>query len=1029
MQNKGAIRLLAIALALVSLFQLSFTWKTNSVRNDAIEYANGDPVKEYMYLDSIGSKEVYNFFWLKKYTFKECQERELNLGLDLKGGMNVTLEISVIDLVKNLANNSQDPTFVAAIEKAKTMQKTSSEGFVELFGKAFAEIDPNAKLASIFSTIELKDEIDYNSTNEQVLEILRKETQSAIDNSFNILRTRIDRFGVTQPNIQLLEGSAGRILVELPGVKDPERVRKLLQGTASLEFWETYQVSEVISYIGEANQKIKTIKENEEGIKVDTTSILNPTDTTSLIANKDTTSLLNNTDTTSILNADNDSIAPNQKEALAKFEKENPLYAVLRPYTNEQGQIMSSGAAVGYAYYGDTAKVNEYLKMKQVKELFPKELKFLWTIKPASWDKESKYYELIAIKVTTNDKTAPLKGDAITNAREEFESGSSDAQVTMTMNGEGANTWARLTRENIGNQIAIVLDGYVYSYPTVQGEIKGGSSQITGNFTISEAKDLANVLKSGKLPAQALIVEEAIVGPSLGQETIDASMISFLAAFLIVLLYMILYYNKAGVIASISLVANLFFIFGVLASLGAVLTLPGIAGIVLTMGMAVDANIIIYERIREELRNGKNLKLAIKDGFSGSYSAIIDGNLTTLITGIILYAFGHGPIQGFATTLCIGILTSLFSAIFITRIIFHFFLDRNKDIKFSFKFSENILRNVNYKFMEKRKMFYIISISVTVIGIVSLLVRGVNFGIDFTGGRSYIVQFEKGVKSAEIATMLSTDLDGNPEVKSYGAEDKMKITTKYKIDEDSKDVETEIITILYNNFKDLYTEKISIEQFTNNKILSSQKVGPTIASDIKTSAATALFLALLGIFLYIFFRFRNWQYGLGGVLALLHDAFFVVTVFSVLRGVLPFSLDVDQAFIAAILTIIGYSINDSVIIYDRIREYKILFPKRDNLENFNAALNSTLSRTLNTALTTLFTLVVIFTFGGEAIRSFVFGLLVGISVGTYSSIFISSAVTFDTLKKIDVVVEEKRRFEYKGGKKKEAVVEKEEIAS
>jgi len=1022
MQNKGAIRLLAIALALVSLFQLSFTWKTNSIRKKAVEFAKGDTEKEYLYLDSVGSEEVYNFLWLKKYTFKECQERELNLGLDLKGGMNVTLEVSVVDLIRNLANNSQDPTFVAALIQAKEMQKNSSGNFVDLFGQAFEKKDPNAKLASIFSTLDLKEEITFNSTNAEVLTVLKAQTKSAIDNSFNILRTRIDRFGVTQPNIQLLEGSSGRILVELPGVKDPERVRKLLQGTASLEFWETYQVSDVMSYINEANQKIKAVKYGEEELLNDSLSN-DSLNVDKNVTNKDTTSLLALDDSTkadnSILDKVGDSTNVSNEDALAKFEKENPLFAVLRPYTNDKGQLISTGAAVGYSHYKDTAEVNTYLKMKQVTELLPKELKFFWTVKPATWDKTEVYYELVAIKVTTNDRTAPLTGDAITNARDEFENGSSTAQVTMSMNGEGSNTWARLTRENIGKQIAIVLDGYVYSYPTVQSEIKGGNSQITGNFTITEAKDLANVLKSGKLPAQAIIIEEAIVGPSLGKESINASLISFIVAFVVVLLYMILYYKGAGLAASAALVVNLFFLFGVLASLGAVLTLPGIAGIVLTMGMAVDANVIIYERIREELRNGKGLKMAIKDGFSASYSAIIDGNVTTLITGIILYIFGHGPIQGFATTLCIGILTSMFSAIFITRLIFQFFLDKDKNISFSFKFSENILRNTKFDFMGKRKIFYTASIIVTVIGIISLLARGLNFGIDFTGGRTYVVQFDNNIKSNDVAQLLSDDFGSTPEVKTYGDDDKMKITTKYKVNEEGKEIEAELVGILYNNFKDKYAASITFDDFSNNKILSSQKVGPTIADDIKTSAVLSLFLALLGIFLYIFIRFRNWQYGIGGVIALLHDSFFVITIFSLLKGVLPFSLDVDQAFIAAILTIVGYSINDSVIIYDRIREYKFLFPKRSNLENFNNALNSTLSRTLNTALTTLFTIIVIFFFGGEAIRSFVFGLIVGIGVGTYSSIFISAAITFDTLKKVDIVVEDKRKFEYLGGKKKD----------
>jgi len=1038
MQNKGAIRLLAIAIALVSLYQLSFTWKTNSVKNDAKEFANGDPDKELVYLDSMASEEVYNFFWIKKFTLRECQERELNLGLDLKGGMNVTLEVSVVDLIKNLSSNSQDPTFEAAIQLAKEKQKDSQEDFVTLFGQAFAEIDKDARLASVFNTIDLKDRITYNSTNEEVLAVLEEETQDAIDNSFNILRTRIDKFGVTQPNIQKLSGNTGRILVELPGIKDPERVRKLLQGTANLEFWETYPVGEVIEYVNQANEKVRIIKygDAEDILNLENDSLsLDSTKISDVAQTTDTTkqqSLLNLDDTisdaTNILDSlKTDSTGLDQATALAKFEKENPLFAVLRPYTNNEGQLISTGAAVGYSHYKDTATVNSYLALKQVKELFPKELKFLWTVKPASWDEAEVYFELISIKVSSNDGTAPLTGDVITNARDELEGTSSTAQVTMTMNGEGANTWARLTRENIGKQIAIVLDNYVYSYPTVQSEISGGNSQITGNFTIAEAKDLANVLKSGKLPAPAIIIEEAVVGPSLGLESINASLISFIIAFLAVLAYMIIYYKGAGLAASVSLVLNLFFLFGVLASLGAVLTLPGIAGIVLTMGMAVDANVIIYERIREELRAGKGLKLAVKDGFKASYSAIIDGNVTTLLTGIILYIFGHGPIQGFATTLCIGILTSLFSAIFITRLIFTYFLERNKNISFSFKFTEHILKDTKINFMGLRKYFYIASITITIIGMVSLFTRGLNFGIDFTGGRSYIIELNQKTSTTDIAAVLTEDFGSMPEVKSYGVDNKVKITTKYKINVDGIEPENEITQILYDNLNGKYTNQASYEDFKDKSILSSQKVGPTIADDIKWAAALSILLGLLGIFIYIFIRFKRWQYGLGGVVALLHDGFFVISIFSLLNGVLPFSLDVDQAFIACILTVIGYSINDSVIIYDRIREYKTLFTKRSNLENFNGALNSTLSRTLNTSLTTLVSIIVIFIFGGESIRSFVFGLIMGIGVGTYSSIFISSAITFDTLRKVDIVVEDKKKFDYKGGKKKDKLDEEVEV--
>lgn len=1050
MQNKGAIRLVAIALALVSLYQLSFTFVTNSVRKDAVEYAGDNLEKESAYLDSMGSEVVYNFLWIRKYTFRECQERELNLGLDLKGGMNVTLEVSVVELIETLANHSQDSTFQKALRLAKQRQQQSQDDYVTLFGQAFNELDPNARLASVFNTIELKEKINFNSTNEEVLAVIRKETQGAIDNSFNILRTRIDRFGVTQPNIQELEGRSGRILVELPGVKDPERVRKLLQGTANLEFWETYDVKDIWNNIQEANNKLKELNNANESLLSDNdTSIVSDT-TTNLLETQDTTQtslLADNTDSTnteeSLLNQlEDDSLKTNNEAlTLAQFEKENPLFAVLRPITDNQGQLYG-GAAVGYARAQDTAKVNEIFRKKQIKELLPRDLKFLWTVKSPSWDKTETVFELVAIKVTNRDGTAPLAGDVVSNAREEFDEQKGSAEVTMTMNGEGTKIWGRITKENIGNQIAIVLDNYVYSYPVVQNEISTGNTSISGNFTIQEAKDLANVLKSGKLPAPAHIIEENIVGPSLGQEAINSGLSSFIIAFIVVLLYMIFYYNGAGLVANAALIANLFFIFGVLASLSAVLTLPGIAGIVLTIGMSVDANVIIFERIREELRAGKGLKLAIKDGYKNAYSAIIDGNVTTLLTGVILYTFGHGPIQGFATTLVIGIFASLFSAIFITRLIFQAFLDRNKPISFSIKLTENVFKNANFNFLGKRKVFYVISAIIILAGVVSLFTKGLNQSVDFVGGRSYTVSFNKPINTVDVSNTLANEFNSTPEVKTFGSDNQVKITTKYRIDDESPEADKEVEDKLYEGLVKLYNaENITKELFISGfKIAddgsvqragandpddlvfgrkSSMKVGPTIADDIKVSAIWAILLSLLVMFVYIFIRFKNWQYGLGATAALIHDTLIVLGLFSILNGILPFSLEIDQAFIAAILTVIGYSVNDTVIVFDRIREFLNLHPKRKRDENMNAAMNSTLSRTVNTSVTTFFVLLVIFVFGGEVIRGFVFALMVGIIVGTYSSLFISTPVTYDTMRKIKDVEVKTHKKEYLGGKKKD----------
>jgi SecD/SecF fusion protein len=997
MQNKGAIRLFAILFGVVCLYQLSFTVVTSLVEKDAQKYAKGDPQKEVFFLDSVASKPVYNL-GVKKFTYKECKERQINLGLDLKGGMNVTLEISNADILKSLSNNNQDPTFQKAIAQAQKMQNSSQKDFITLFGEAFAQIDPNAKLAAIFNTFELKDRINFNSTNSQVLDVLRKESASAFDNSFNILRNRIDRFGVVQPNIQKL-AATGRILVELPGVKEPERVRKLLQGSAKLEFWETYENSEIYPFLVQANERIKAITPSKEAATVAVDSLkTKKTETVAEPAKKDSTdALLSKLDKDTSTSLKNDSSkAKAQAAAKNGSAAEYPLFSVLRP--NVQNNQIAAGSVVGYAHYSDTSKVNHYLTNPQVKSVFPRDVRFYWSVKPFKYDKSGNIFELHAIKVTGRDGRAPLDGSAVTNARADFGQNKAVAEVSMSMSGEGARTWARLTKDNIGRCIAIVLDDYVYSAPRVQSEIKGGSSSITGDFSIDEAKDLANILKSGKMPAPAHIIQEAVVGPTLGQEAINAGFASFIIAFIVVLFYMIFYYARAGWVADIALLVNLFFLIGILASIGAVLTLPGIAGIVLTMGMAVDANVIIYERIREELRAGKGVRLAISDGFRHAYSAIIDGQLTTLITGIILFIFGSGPIQGFATTLVIGILTSLFTAIFISRLVFERMLNQNKTISFSHPFTADVLHGVNINFMGVRKWFYIASSSLLLIGFVSMFTKGFHLGVDFTGGRTYVVRFDQPVKTVAVQENLGKVFGDLPEVKTFGPSNQIKVTTKYMMDANAstQNVDSIVQSKLYEGLKPMLNNA-DVQAFNTKHLQSSEKVGPAIADDLKSAAILAVIFSLIGIFLYIFVRFRSWEFGVGGVVSLAHDALFVMGAYSLLPEVMPFSMEIDQSFIAAILTVIGYSINDTVIVYDRIREHTVLYPKRGLKELYNTAINSTLGRTMNTSLTVLFVLIVIFIFGGEVIRGFIFALLVGVGVGTYSSVLIATPIVYDTV--------------------------------
>ncbi|HOM39815.1 MAG TPA: protein translocase subunit SecDF [Bacteroidales bacterium] len=998
MQNKGLIIVLAVTLAIVSLYQLSFTAATYKVKSDARKYAKGDLVKEVAYIDSMSalSKDQWSFLG---YTFKECLKKELNLGLDLKGGMNVILEVSVEDILRALSNYNPDKTFNEALARARQRQLQTQGDFLTLFANAFTELDPQARLASIFGTVEMKDKINFNSTNEEVIKVLEKEIDNAINNAFNILRTRIDRFGVTQPNISQLS-TKGRILIELPGVNNPQRVRELLSGTANLEFWETYENSEMIGYLVQANNLLREILANTQK-QADSLKLVSE----SRASTQQDTTRKGEESILELIKKDTTKTAA-EAETLEQFTAQNPLFGILRPHVDQNGQPYQ-GSLIGLASFRDTATVNKYLKMNQIRALFPRDVRFYWSQEPYKYDDTKTFYELHAIKVTTRDGRAPLDGSVITSARPTTGVIASDIKVEMSMNAEGAKTWARLTRENIGRCIAVVLDVYVRSWPRVTTEITGGNSEITGNFTLEEAQDLANILLSGKLPAPARIVSDTVVGPTLGKEAIKSGVTSFAIAFLLVLAYMIFYYShKAGVVTDIALLANVFLLFGVLASLNAVLTLPGIAGIVLTMGMAVDANVLIYERIREELRAGKGLKLAIADGYRRAYSAIIDSNVTTLLTGIVLYVFGTGPIRGFATTLVIGIVTSLFTAIFITRLIFEAQLKRNKELTFSIPLTANLLKNTKIDFIGVRKYFYTLSAVILIAGIVSLFARGLNMGIDFTGGRTFVVRFDEPVKTADVAQRLNSVFGQMPQVVTFGSENQVKITTKYKINEPG--AEDEVETLLYQGLKDMVGGNLSKEEFLSKYRVSSETIGPTIASDIKIKAFYSVGIALVIIFFYIFLRFRTWQFGFGAVASLFHDTLFVIGIYSLLWGIMPFSMEIDQAFIAAILTVIGYSVNDTVIIYDRVREYLPIYRKRPFKDILNSAINSTLSRTINTSLTTLLTIIAIFIFGGAVIRGFIFALMIGIFVGTYSSIFVAAALMYDTSKKMKTAQPEQK---------------------
>ena len=1013
MQSKGAIRLVAILLVLACLWQLSFTLVNSIYENKAKKYAEEsaaafqnsaafsnvpladqafylDSLKKEQqkrYTDSLSSQKVY-----LGHTFKDVQAKQINLGLDLKGGMNVMLQVQLEDLIKALAGDNTSPAFEQALALAKERSVSSQSDLITLFGEAWKEVGGGQRLAQIFGTYELRDRITPESSDDAVLSVIRDEAESAVANSFNVLRNRIDRFGVTSPSIQKI-GNTGRILVELPGVKEPERVRKLLQGTASLEFWTTYEYSEIYPYLVQANALLAQLLADDEPAAA--------ADDQAAEAEAQESDIL----------SEEISAADQTDDAQTElYKKQNPLFSVL------QLSQMNGNACLGFATSADMAVIDRYLAIPQVADLFPAEFLPMWSAKPSQFFESDNIYELIAIKSSSRDGKAPLDGDVVTDARVSYSNQRTSANptVSMSMNAEGANTWARLTRENIGRQIAIVLDGAVYSYPTVNGEISGGNSEISGNFTVEEATDLTNVLKSGKLPAPATIVQEQVVGPSLGAESIRSGLISFVIAFILVLLFMIFFYRGAGVAADIALITNVVLLFGTLAAFGAVLTLPGIAGLVLTLGMAVDANVIIYERIKEELKAGKGIGLAIKDGYKNAYSAIIDGQITTLLTGIVLFVFGSGPIQGFATTLIIGIITSVLTSIFITRLILEARVAKGKDITFDSKLTRNFLKNTHIDFLGARKWSYIISGALILISLLSIFFKGFTYGVDFTGGRTYVVRFDKPVQAEDVreavldvfnnAAAQNGVSNSSAEVKQFGGDSQMKITTSYKYEDESTDVDAEIEGMLYQALKPFFTEDVPLEGFIStldnpNGIISSDKVGATIANDIKRSAVISVILALIVIFGYIAIRFRKWTWGLGGVVSLAHTTIIVIGFFSLFSGILPFNLDVDQTFIAAILTIIGYAINDNVVIFDRIRENLAKHPNTNFKDTVNESLNATLTRTVNTSLSTLLPMIAIAIFGGESIRGLAVALVLGVIIGTYASIMIGTPVMYDVTMK------------------------------
>ena len=992
MQNKGIVIVLAVLMTLASIFYLSFSVATNYYDSEAAKIK--DPIAQQDYKDSVK--------YLGIYSYQRCLETQIGLGLDLKGGMNVILEISVPDVVETLADHKTDAAFVKSMEQAKKEEETSQSDFISLFIKYYRQNAPGHRLAEIFATQQLKGQVSTQSSDKEVEKALRSQVQSAIDNSYNVVRNRIDKFGVVQPNIQKLEGQEGRIMVEMPGVREPERVRKLLQGSANLEFWETYNSEEITPYLRQLDQTMA----NGGEVKKDTAATEKKNDAAEKaeVAEKTSPAKLK-------VNANKNSAAKaaasSESAQMAQAKKTNPLLAVLQ--LAPQGSL----SVVGYANVRDTAAVNKIIYSAAAKQVLPSDLKLLWGAKPADGLSVKNVYELYALKVTQSNGHAPLEGDVITDAKDEFDQMSNRPSVSMSMNSDGARRWAEMTKANINKAIAIVLDGAVYSAPRVNGEISGGNSQITGNFTIEDTKDLANTLKSGRMPAPARIVQEDVVGPTLGAQSIQQGLISFAVAFILLMLYMVLMYDFIpGMMANFALLVNLFFTLGILTSFQAALTMPGIAGIVLTLGMAVDANVLIYERTKEELRKGKALREAIKAGYGNAFSAIFDSNLTSIITGVILFVFGTGPVRGFATTLIIGICCSFFTAVYLTRLVYENRLAKDKWLKqnFTTRLSRNFLQNNHVGFMNMyKKTFTVVGILIVVF-VVSFFVRGLSKSIDFTGGRNYVVKLEKAVEPEDVSRALQTSFpNSSVSALALGTDHKtIRISTNYKIESNSPTIDDEVEEILFKALskEGMVTQK-SVEAFKNpdvragGSIISSAKVGPSVAKDITYGAIISVIFALIAIFLYILLRFRNLAFSLGASVALAIDTVVVLGFYSLLWNVVPFSLEIDQTFIGAILTVIGYSINDKVVVFDRIRENLGLYKKRDFFTIFNNSLNETLARTVNTSLTTLIVLLCIFILGGDSIRSFAFAMILGVIFGTLSSIFVAAPIAYMTLSRRD----------------------------
>ena len=985
MQNKGIVIVTAVLLTLASIFYLSFSAATYYYDSEAAKIE--DPIAQQDYKDSVK--------YLGIYSYQKCLETKIGLGLDLKGGMNVILEISVPDVVENLADHKTDVAFTKSMEQARAEEETSQEDFITLFINAYHKNAPGHKLAEIFATQQLQGKVNPQSTDSEVEKALRQEVQAAIDNSFNVVRTRIDKFGVVQPNIQKLEGQEGRIMVEMPGISEPERMRKLLQGSANLEFWETYNAQEIIPYLVQLDSRMAN--DGQQEAKADTTAKAKDAEVADTVAAKKEApkakfQIKNDTKKTAVKET--------PEAQLAEAKKQHPLLALLQT-TNG-----NSLALVGYASVRDTAAINSIIYSELAKQVLPSDVKLLWGAKPADGIAAKNIYELYALKVTTTTGRAPLEGDVITDAKDQFDQITGQPEVSMSMNADGARRWAALTKANIDKAIAIVLDGVVYSAPRVNGEITGGQSSISGSFTIEDTKDLANTLKSGRMPAPARIVQEEVVGPTLGAQSIQQGVISFIIAFVVLMVYMVLMYNFVpGMLANCALLVNLFFTLGILTSFQAALTMSGIAGMVLSLGTAVDANVLIYERTKEELKSGKGIKQAVAAGYSNAFSAIFDSNITSLLTGIILYSFGTGPIRGFATTWMIGIVCSFFSAVYLTRLVWEYKLKRDKWLNQTFVtgISRNLMQGTRYKFMSMYRKTFTLAVVAVVVFIVSFFVRGLARSIDFTGGRNYVVQFEKSVQPEDIRGIIAEAFPGSTtSALSLGTDNKtIRISTNYKIESNSPTVDDEAETILYNALKKagLVSQK-SVEDFKNpdirqgGSIISSSKVGPSAAKDITQGAIISVLIALVAIFLYILVRFRNVAFSVGSTVALALDALVVIGLFSLLQGCLPFSLEVDQAFIGAILTVIGYSINDKVVVFDRIRENLRLHPKQDIQKVFNDSINQPLARTINTSLSTLIVLLCILFLGGKSIQAFAFAMTLGVIFGTLSSIFIASPIAY-----------------------------------